>query len=650
MLRAIFKAYPSIDFKLVFPITLLLGGISIFIYYYFPSIYQKQAISSFVERYTNNAEMIGLSIGPALYFDDHKEAEMVLAGTIRNPDIAYLIITDSTGSLFSAYNLKEAEKYNYNIQASIPYTDISWQIEKIQADIWLGEEKIGKLFLGAYLNRINAAIYRFHASILMISLVLFIIGIAIALSIAGIISKPLKKMVIVVKRITAGDLRQRTVGESSDEVGQLSKAFNHMLDNLELVKNDLEQLNTELEDRVEDRTKELQKEIEERTRIEAELLDSKQTLQTTYDAIPDAVFSTDMMFNILSCNISVERIFGFNLNKLKGLEYLVLLKENIFSSKDKKDQLAKLLLDGYLNIDILEFKKKNGDYFHGSLSIALIKDKNGTPIGTVGAIRDISESIITQNKLEDALSQAERALNVKTLFMTNMSHEIRTPLNSMLGFSQLLEVKFKDLIGDEDQVIFEMINTSGKRLIQTVHEILDISQMETGTYALSREKIDLKECIESLIIEHSHIIAEKNLELKTEFCADDISIYADRKSVDSVLFVLLDNSFKYTNAGYIKISTKKHGDNVILAIEDTGIGISEEYQEQIFEPFSQESVGYTKRYQGLGLGLSLAKQHCEMNDISIDLISEKDVGTTFRLTIKEYDEKHETAEIQNRIA
>jgi len=242
---------------------------------------------------------------------------------------------------------------------------------------------------------------------------------------------------------------------------------------------------------------------------------------------------------------------------------------------------------------------------------------------------DITNLKNTENELISAKESAIKNEQVKTLFLANMSHEIRTPLNSILGFTELIEAEVKGKMEHELQAYFEIIHVSGKRLWQTVHEILDISQIETGTFDLKIEQIDLGRILRELGASFRSQAAEKNLDLMVNIPTTEILIAADSYCTTQAISNLIDNAIKYTNDGYVKVHTVVHEDRVDVMIKDTGIGMSQEYQARMFNAFSQESTGYTKRFQGVGLGLALAQRYLEMINASIDLNSEQDNGSTF---------------------
>ena len=242
---------------------------------------------------------------------------------------------------------------------------------------------------------------------------------------------------------------------------------------------------------------------------------------------------------------------------------------------------------------------------------------------------DITNLKNTEIELISAKERALKNEEVKTLFLANMSHEIRTPLNSILGFTELIEEKVTGKIDEDLQVYFETIYMSGKRLSQTVHHILDISQIETGTFELKTEKIDLGEIIKNLGASFKSAAKAKDLELHINVPNADIHIVSDKYCASQSISNLIDNAIKYTNSGHVSLTTEIVDGSVRITIEDTGIGMSKEYQDHMFNVFSQESTGYTKNFQGMGLGLALAHRYLTLINGKIRFESKQNIGSKF---------------------
>ncbi len=244
---------------------------------------------------------------------------------------------------------------------------------------------------------------------------------------------------------------------------------------------------------------------------------------------------------------------------------------------------------------------------------------------------DITEIKRAREELIKAKERAERSEEVKSLFLANMSHEIRTPLNSILGFTDLIHQSLADRIGPEEKEFFEIVRNSGLRLMRTVHAILDISQIEAGVFEVKPVKLNLEHLIKVIMKEEQPAAEEKNLEMRFVCEVENPEIIADEYCITQSFSHLINNAVKYTPEGWVEIRISDDEDHYIVTIQDTGIGISQEYLGKLFEAFSQESSGYTKRFQGVGLGLALTKNYLDLNGVEIEVESQKAKGTTFTL-------------------
>ena len=252
-----------------------------------------------------------------------------------------------------------------------------------------------------------------------------------------------------------------------------------------------------------------------------------------------------------------------------------------------------------------------------------------TAAGIGGAIK-IKES---QEELIKAKNKAEKSDLLKSEFLAQMSHEIRTPVNSILSFSGLIKDEFEPRLSDEYRACFNAINRAGDRIIRTVDMILNMSDLQTGSYEVNPSEYNLYDSIKNnLSEEFSQKAKEKGLSFLLYEPEFPTVIKADEYTITQIFANLFDNALKYTAKGHVEVSFENKGNSgIVTKIKDTGIGISEEFLPRMFEPFTQEEQGYTRRYEGNGLGLALVKKYCDLCNITIHVDSTKGKGTTFNL-------------------
>jgi two-component system, chemotaxis family, CheB/CheR fusion protein len=250
------------------------------------------------------------------------------------------------------------------------------------------------------------------------------------------------------------------------------------------------------------------------------------------------------------------------------------------------------------------------------------------------------EELTIQNiALEKATREARAASEAKSEFLANMSHEIRTPMNAILGFTDLL----KDLITEEQYLNYlDSIASSGKTLLALINDILDLSKIESGKLKINYEPVDLRILITEIQQIFSQKATTKNIKIITEY-QDNFpeKIEFDEVRLRQILFNVVGNAIKFTDQGYVKIcvnySPNFHNSTIemMLIVEDTGIGIALQEQNLIFDAFIQSESNTTRKYGGTGLGLAITKRLVEMLQGEVKLNSELGKGTVFTFIFSE---------------
>ncbi len=234
--------------------------------------------------------------------------------------------------------------------------------------------------------------------------------------------------------------------------------------------------------------------------------------------------------------------------------------------------------------------------------------------------------------LKTALKKSTESDKLKTFFLSQMSHEIRTPVNAIMGFNAILRDSVSGTLDPELSYSFEAIDTSCQRLIRTIDQLLNMSQLQSGSYKAEFEKIKLDELVEGVINNYISDASSKNLGLHYINNLKGATVVKDKYSITQILSNILDNAVKYSSKGDIKVLVDKNIHNkIFVSVSDSGIGISKDYLERIFTLFSQEQMGYNRKFEGNGLGLALSKRFADLNDISIDVKSVRDEGSTFTI-------------------
>lgn len=344
---------------------------------------------------------------------------------------------------------------------------------------------------------------------------------------------------------------------------------------------------------------------------------------------PVSIIITDINGNIEFVNPHFTKNTGYELEEVIGKKPSI-LKSGLMSKELYEDLWAKIIA-GENWVGEFCNKKKNGELFWEIAAISPVKNDYGKIINFVAVKEDITKLKTFQKELLEAKEKAEKADRLKDEFLAQMSHEIRTPINAILSFSGLIKDELEDKIDDDLKMSFNIMARAGKRIIRTIDLILNMAELQTGYFKPTFEEINIKEKIEEIIeMDFMQLAKDKKLELKVDYKSTTTNLTLDRYTFEVILKNLVDNAIKYTFNGFVAVNVYDYSDTELaMEVKDTGIGISEEYLSNLFEPFSQEEQGYTRRFEGNGLGLALIKKYTELNNAKINVKSKKGEGSTF---------------------
>lgn len=296
---------------------------------------------------------------------------------------------------------------------------------------------------------------------------------------------------------------------------------------------------------------------------------------------------------------------------------------NLFPELENKN-LSKLINEG----EIIEFTKEiDGKTFQINV-IGIIKYR----IGQIYS-RDITMLKKFQNELEDALKKSENSEKLKSHFLLSLSHEIRTPMVGLLGFNTILREMYEDHLPDDMKGTFDHIENSSKRLLRTIDLNINMAKVLTKEIKIRTEEININLEIKRIISDYERLVKGKNLVLSFEENTNGVPLFTDQYCFVMVISNLIDNAVKFTESGKILIKAYANDKNKICVdVSDTGIGISKEFQNKIFSTsYNQEVGGYSRPFEGNGLGLVLTKSFLDLNNSTISVNSLKGKGSTFSI-------------------
>ncbi|QJR79776.1 response regulator [Alteromonas pelagimontana] len=402
---------------------------------------------------------------------------------------------------------------------------------------------------------------------------------------------------------------------------------------------DLAALNSKLEEQVESRTQELSSSLAQNQ----SLLEIRNSILTSS---PLAIIATDNEGLITLFNPAAEQMLGYSAEETVGLHTLAIfhdVNEVISRAKEFSEELGENIAPGF---DVFVVKshynlpnENEWTYIHKNqsripvlLSVSTLSDSQGKINGYLCMAANISQQQLDKKNLIDARNAADTANNAKSQFLANMSHEIRTPMNGVLGMLSLIK---RTPLSNQQSDYLAKADSAARSLLEILNDILDFSKISAGQMVLDPTEFDL----ESLLAELGVILAGNLNEKPVEVVLDldwqlPHLVIADRLRLLQVLINLAGNALKFTEIGHVIVRLsllQKSIDSIDMRVEveDTGIGMSEQQQAQLFQSFAQAEASTTRRYGGTGLGLVISKRLLELMGSELKLISALNTGSRF---------------------
>jgi PAS domain S-box-containing protein len=411
------------------------------------------------------------------------------------------------------------------------------------------------------------------------------------------------------------------------------------------------------------RTAVLEQEVRTRQQAETAARNSQARNDAILEVALDCVILMDASGCIVQFNPAAERTFGFTASEAVGHQ----LADLIIPPGERdahRDGLARYLQTGeavVMNRRLeLTAIRKNGEVFPVEVAIAPISSDGAAMFA--GYMRDITERRRSEAALANYTSdlehaheiqrkdseqlaalvaelrltqrRAEDATRAKSDFLASMSHELRTPLNAIILYSELLQEQAEDEGGQTESIgDLQKIQSSGRHLLELINGILDLSKIEAGKMTLTVERFDVRDMIEELVDTVGPLV-RKNNNTMTVHCSHDVGVMSsDLMKTRQILLNLLSNAGKFTRDGAITLGASRYAEAgqafVEFTVTDTGIGMSHEQTQKIFEAFTQADVTTTRKYGGTGLGLALVSRFCELMGGSVLVDSRPAEGSRF---------------------
>ncbi len=365
---------------------------------------------------------------------------------------------------------------------------------------------------------------------------------------------------------------------------------------------------------------------------------SERRLKSIIDNISDLLFiikgkSGELLFE--NANENFCRIFSIDKNKSYKKNIETILEKKFFEflkiSISRLGRNGEVVSEEGRSDDIGEFNY-SGSRREYRVKITAVDDKiEGEKIFIV-SMHDVTDQVLYEDRLKKAYEKEMSLHKLKTALLENMSHEIRTPLNAITGYSEIIE----DCIADKDyNTILDLVFSFKdvlNRVLKLFSNIVYVSQIESGEVELELVEMNCNQVLKSVFHKKQEDASSKKIKFCFESDPDEIIIRTDWVKFEKIISSLVDNAIKYTDYGEVKISSKVKGSNAIIQVSDTGKGIDMTEIKSMLEPFVQDEEAYVRKYEGAGLGLTVAYKLTKFLGGEFDIMSERDKGTTIQLS------------------
>lgn len=471
-----------------------------------------------------------------------------------------------------------------------------------------------KPYMFIYVSIPEKVAYAEFRKILSYNVILWVLGVILIMASAYLFSiryiiKPIDKLAQTTKVIAEGKLDTRTgLADNYTEIGKLAKAIDEMTD--DLFRREMEQKKTQ-----------------------KDLRRLKERFELAINSAHIGIWDWHIRNNTLLWDRNMFNLYGI---KHEEFDFRYESWMMLIHPEDRPclDQLIKDAIRDFAPFRS-EFRITHPTAGTKSIRIFanVIPDKEGNPVRLIGVNWDITERKNLEQKLHDAKEKAETSDKLKSSFLANISHEIRTPLHGIIGFAQIL--KQNELSETDRSQYLEIIVESGNKLMDIISNIIDISMLDADQLKIQPQECELTALIDDVYAKYEKVKAEKNLSfdfiLEPEV-QSPFPVYIDDVRFKQILSNLLDNAFKFTTTGEIRMGYRIFNGELLCYVKDSGIGISRENLLKIFERFKQLDENNTRLYNGNGLGLAICRGLLELMEGKIWAVS-KESGSEFYFSL-----------------
>jgi len=610
--------------KLTLQLSVIFIGIAVFTFFYFTRQFEEQIKHNI--KYKTTA-VVNYIVKDASAFKQNKFSDPNLIRKLLDlNNMLYLVFENDSGKIQDAVNFEVAEK-NFYVKARTNFDELSDGENLYRLSVPINTEKNkGKMYIGIRSENEYEAILKYKFITGLFCLAIIVVGMVITYFFTALLISPLTRINKALEAISSSQVKYTP--NTRNQLRVISDRVSLFLTDYKKASAEVDALSKRLNDLFKDKIVELNLEINQRKKVEISLQKSEEQFRLVFQNAPIGIVIIATDGKILSVNKSFCDTTGFNREEIIGLHIKFLFEKNYLEGFSEERSEAYEIPIANINSEKILLRKEGNEINVLIKSVAVLNEKNKV-IHYVMQVLDISEIKKAQKELVEALNKAEESDKLKSAFLAQMSHEIRTPLNVILTSIPLIA---EEIPGDDEELkmILDSVKSAGRRLQRTIDMILSMSSVQSGNYKPTYEKFDIVPDIQNLVNEFKSLTDDKGLKLKFNKGETNSFVIADRYTVNQVFQNIINNAIKYTLKGHVEVSVKNlKDDKVLVEIKDTGIGMSKDYLQKMFVPFSQEDAGHKRQFEGNGLGLALVKKYLELNRAEISVQSEKNVGSTF---------------------
>ncbi len=555
-----------------------------------------------------------------LYIHNYEDVKKIIGNSLKREDVARCVLKDKNGKTVYEFmrsadkNVKEYTKSIVRHMAMGPGEEV---MLGIQEDT---KEQLGTVTLSfSTIDTKKAVLTTVILTVLLTFLVIFIASFISSLLIKRILGDPIGILAENSQKIAGGDFTSTVSMDSKDEIGMLAEAFNDMTMKLSIS------------------------------------LVSKDYMESIFASITESLMVANNDGTIEMTNAAAAKLLGLTKDELTGRPIMA-----YFENTSLDD-----LKTGMVNVEKTA-RTKNGDV-SVLFGASILRDKDMEPTGFACVAVNIMKIKETENKLLNVMLKLEnyneelkktseklKELDkMKSNFLSMVSHELRTPITSIKGFLKFLIRGVGGTVTPEQMDFMNSISRNTERLLRLINDLLDITKIEAGTFAVNRAEGDIISVMKNCIMEMDPLFEALQIIVVKDFDTNFLSLFMDEYRMSQAFINILNNSIKFINResritvsikkitadsvkapSYIAVKPSITGQYCLISIKDEGVGVEKAKLEMIFDRFYQVEDTNTRKYQGLGLGLTITKNIIIAHDGAIWADSEgKDRGTTFNILL-----------------